>query len=201
VTTNPLRTANRSRRRALTVGGDPDGTGPGPVCVLCGESRLFALHTRQGHHVAGRHNDPELTVPLCLNCHAAQTEAHRRVGVRLRDDPVNPPTMVDRLAETLAGASVFLLGLGSRLGDWAVYLRAVVTTLDDQQPGWRDKVGSIPGPVGVTIPAYPLRAPDMSPRHPKGRGSRSEGEVPPVLVPGFPASEVDSSEEGGTHDL
>jgi len=180
VTTSPLRTANRSRRRALTVGGDPDGTGPGPMCVLCGESRLFALHTRQGHHVAGRRNDPDLTVPLCLNCHAAQTEAHRRVGVRLRDDPVNPPTMVNRLAETLAGASVFLLDLGSRLGDWAIYLRAVVTTLDDQQPGWRDTVGSIPGPVGVTIPAI------VPP--------------PPGLVPDFPASEVDPSEDGGTHE-
>jgi len=181
VTAGPLRTANRSRRRALTVGGDPDGTGPGPMCVICGEGRLFALHARQGHHVAGRINDSELTAVVCLNCHACQTEAHRRVGVRFRDDPVVPPTLLDRSAETLAGSGVFLRELGDRLVEWASYLRAVVATLDDQQPGWRDAVGSIPGPVGVTVPT-------MVP-------------PPPGPVPDFPASELGASEDGGTHDL
>ncbi len=181
VTTSPLRTLNRSRRRMLAIGGDPGDDGLGPVCVLCGERRLFALHTREGHHVAGRVNDPELTAVVCLNCHSCQTEAHRRVGVRLRDDPVVPPTLLDRSAEMLAGSGVFLRELGGRMAEWADYLRAVVATLDDQQPGWRDAVGSIPGPVGVTVPTM----------------------VPPAPgpVPGDTASEVGADVQGRSHDL
>jgi len=159
VTGGPLRTANRSRRRILAVGGDPgDDDSPCPVCVLCGERRVFALHTLQGHHVAGRVNDPELTAVVCLNCHACQTEDHRRVGVRLRDDPAVPPTLLDRLAETLAGAGVFLRELGDRLTEWAYYLRRLMPALDGLVPGWREEIMSVPGPRIVHVPTLPVSA-------------------------------------------
>ncbi len=178
-TTGPLRAANRDRRRLAALGVDPDDPdAPSPVCVLCGEDRLFTLHARQGHHVAGRVNDPELTVVVCLNCHAEQTEGHRRVGVRLRDDPVVPPTQLDRLAATLAGAGVFLRELGDRSAEWADYLRRLVPALDDRVPGWRQVVASVPGPRGITVPTV----------------------VPPG-VPGLPASEVGADVQGGSHGL
>lgn len=178
-TAGPLRSANRDRRRLTTLGVDSDDPDtPSPVCAMCGEDRLFALHARQGHHIAGRVNDPDLTAVLCLNCHAEQTEAHRQVGVRLRDDPAVPPIMLDRLAATLAGAGVFLAELGDRLVEWADYLRRLVTALDEKVPGWRDAVASVPGPSGITGPTV----------------------VPPE-VPGLPASEVGADVQGGSHDL
>jgi len=151
------------------------------MCVLCDESRLFALHVRQGHHVAGRRNDPDLTVTLCLNCHAEQTEAHRSVGLPLRDSVDPPPTLLDRLAALLAGAGVFLTELGERMVAWADVLRQLVTALDQGAAGWRDAVGSIPGPGGVTVPTL------VPP--------------PPEPVPTLPASEVGADVQGGTHDL
>lgn len=142
---------------------------------------MFTLNARTGHHVAGRVNDPDLTTVVCLNCHAHQTERHRRVGVRLRDDPVVPPTLLDRLAAMLAGAGVFLRELGDRLVEWADYLRRLVPALDEMVPGWRDAVTSVPGPVGITVPT-------MTP-------------PPTGSVPSDTASELGASEDGGTHDL
>jgi len=182
VTGSPVTSALRTGRRLAAVGVDPDAEDAAlPVCVLCGEGRLFALHAREGHHVAGRVNDPELTAVVCLNCHACQTEDHRRVGVRLRDDPAAPPILLDRLAEMLAGAGVFLRELGDRMVEWADYLRRLVPTLDGQQSGWRDAVASVPGPRGIGVPTV----------------------VPPPSgpVPDLPASEVGADVQGGTHDL
>ncbi len=156
MTGDPAGTVIRTRRHLTTVGVDPDDEeAPPPVCTLCGETRLFALHARQGHHVAGRVNDPDLTAPVCLNCHADQTEQHRRAGVRLRDDPDLPPTGLDRLMAMLAGAGVFLRELGDRLVGWADFLRRLVAVLDRALPGWREAAAGVPGPPGITVPGVP----------------------------------------------
>lgn len=155
MTADPLGQARRVRRRLDALGADPDtdpSGGAGPACALCGEARLFALHVKVGHHVAGRVNDPDLTVPVCLNCHAEQTEAHRRVGLPLRDSVDPPPTLLDRLAALLAGAGVFLTELGGRLVEWADVLRRLVAALDRDAAGWRDVAASVPGPPGITVP-------------------------------------------------
>lgn len=157
MTADPLGQARRGRRRLDALGADPDADPDdgGPACALCAESRLFALHVKIGHHVAGRRNDPDLTVPLCLNCHAEQTEAHRRVGLPLRDSVDPPPTLLDRLAALLAGAGVFLTELGERMVAWADVLRQLVAALDQGAAGWRDVIASVPGPPGITIPPVP----------------------------------------------
>ena len=141
----------RIHRRLTALGVGPDD--PAPSCALCGEDRLPALHVRTGHHVAGRRNDPDLTVPLCLNCHAAQHESMLTGGVQLRDDTTPTATMLDRLARMLGGAGVFLLALGARLVEWAAYLLTLVAALDSAVPEWRQASAGVPGPEGITVPA------------------------------------------------
>lgn len=184
MTGDPAGASLRVRRRLTAIGANPDDQDAvPPSCSLCGEGHLFALHARQGHHVAGRVNDPDLTTPLCLNCHAEQTEQHRRVGVRLRDDPGLPATLLDRLMATLAGAGVFLVELGGRLVEWADYLSRLVALLDRTFPGWREAVADVPGPRGITAPSV-----------------RSQVRGTEVLVPAKPASDSESAADGGSHD-
>lgn len=150
-TTRSLAGAARATRRRAALGVDPDG--PPPACALCGESRLSALHAREGHHLAGRVNDPNLTVILCFNCHSAAHETMRVADVPLRDPrPLggpDAPTMVDRLAALLASVGAFLVDLGERLGEWAGWLRDAVAALDAAVPAWRDAVAAVPGPLGI----------------------------------------------------
>lgn len=185
MTGDPAGAELRTRKRLAAIGADPDDEGASPpVCTLCGETRLFTLHARQGHHIAGRVNDPDLTAPLCLNCHAEQTEQHRRVGVQLRDDPDLPPTLLDRLTAMLAGAGVFLRELGDRLVGWADYLRRLVSALDRALPGWREAIAGVPGPPGIIVPGVPA-----SPTNDR-----------PGAVPADTASESWSAGDGGQHD-
>jgi hypothetical protein len=39
------------------------------------------------HHLWGRKHDPNLTVPVCPNCHAEITEGYRQEDVRMRPEP------------------------------------------------------------------------------------------------------------------
>lgn len=181
MTGDPIASVGRARRRLAALGVDPDSEAAArPACVLCGESRLFTLNARDGHHVAGRVNDPALTATVCLNCHAEQTERHRQVGVRLRDLPATPPTMLDRLTALLAGLGVFLVEAGSRLVEWADYLRRMITVLDRDVAGWRAAVSGVPGPRGVLVPVG----------------------APPACggVPAFPAGDRELDEDRGTYD-
>ncbi len=151
MTTRPLVAAARAARRRTALGVDPDG--PPPACALCGETRLFALHTREGHHIAGRVNDPNLNVTLCMNCHSDVHETMRVTGVPLRDPrPLggpDAPTMLDRLAALLASVGGFLVDLGERFGGWAGWLLAAVAALDAAVPAWRETIAAVPGPPGV----------------------------------------------------
>jgi hypothetical protein len=80
-----LRKLHRSRR-----------LGAHAACVICGEQNPPALRRvprslLERHHLAGRANDPGLTVVLCLNHHALLSEAQRDSGVDLRRrTPSNP---------------------------------------------------------------------------------------------------------------
>ncbi len=131
---DPTRTAARHQRCL-------DRLGPDPACVLCGENNAAVLDKVQGHHVANRINNPELTVVLCANCHRIQTESLATAGVPNRYP--SPPTPLDRLSAVLAGIAAFLQNVGSALREWARWideLQARLTAngvaLADVMPLW-----------------------------------------------------------------
>jgi hypothetical protein len=84
--------------------------GDNAACAICGETDRDQL-TRvpqsllERHHVAGRGNDAELNVVVCLNHHAKLSEAQRVSGVDLSADPGRPP--VRRTAGLLRGLADF----------------------------------------------------------------------------------------------
>ncbi len=59
-----------------------------PTCFVCGES---AIATLELHHVAAEANST-LAVPLCMNCHAVQSDGQEDlpVDLRLRDEQRRP---------------------------------------------------------------------------------------------------------------
>ena len=100
---NPIQTAGRRRRRQERFGM------LSPVCILCVYPHLEALAAvkpdwlkqhgipedvvnrfLEEHHIDGRRHDPELVVPLCLNCHRVVTEGLLQAGVSMRHekDPI-----------------------------------------------------------------------------------------------------------------
>ena len=85
---DPIGNDVRKLRRARRLG-------PGAACVICGEANRDQLKRMsrsllERHHLAGRANDPELTVVVCLNHHARLSEAQRDSGVDLHEDPSRP---------------------------------------------------------------------------------------------------------------
>ncbi|HVB57143.1 MAG TPA: hypothetical protein VNE63_12025 [Candidatus Acidoferrales bacterium] len=66
-----------------------------PVCFYCGYAEPVALRSIPiksfpEHHVLGRNHDPDLTVLVCLNCHALAHEklTDAEVDLRKEFDPV-----------------------------------------------------------------------------------------------------------------
>jgi hypothetical protein len=63
--------------------------GAHPICLTCGFTapRSALIQARrpvfERHHPSGRHNDPALTVLVCLRCHAMHSEDQRTIGVPL----------------------------------------------------------------------------------------------------------------------
>jgi hypothetical protein len=105
-----------------------------PVCVLCGngeierftakplgwlEERIPPERLIELHHVAGQNHDPNLVVPLCMNCHRTVTEGLARAGVSMRPQP-EPREQIATILEALA---VFFEYLVDSLRKWAEYLR------------------------------------------------------------------------------
>lgn len=105
---------SRSRRRL------PDGA----ACVLCGESDPEVLGNRASgsvlevHHLAGRVNDPDLTVVLCLNCHRRMSARMPAYGVELQASEA-PSSETGRVIGLLRGLAVFFELLAVALMRWA----------------------------------------------------------------------------------
>jgi hypothetical protein len=92
--------------------------GSGAACLICGETNPDALRRTQRtllerHHLAGRANDPELTVVVCLNHHAILSELQRDSGIDLRADPNRSPAR--RTAALLRGLADLFQLLASSL--------------------------------------------------------------------------------------
>jgi hypothetical protein len=122
---NPILTARRRRRRQERFGS------LNPVCVVCGCKEIEKLASTtigwlfqranlvELHHVVGHHHDPDLVVPLCMNCHRAATESLAKAGVTM--NPVCEPH--ERVALMLDGLSTFSELLVTSLRGWAKFLR------------------------------------------------------------------------------
>lgn len=109
---------------------EPEGLRRVPISKLNRE----ACRIIQQHHVVGRANDPELTIPLCLNHHSLATEQLWRVGASMR--PAG--TLLDKLTAILKALGAFFKQLGERLIKWASELAAFVQALDVKYPAWRE---------------------------------------------------------------
>jgi hypothetical protein len=114
--------------------------GPGvKECALCGEDDLTVLKRAsrtlvEFHHLAGRANDADLGVFLCLTHHAKCTEA-MRLGVRL--NRAERRSLLERLVAVLRGLAIFFELAAKVLQSLADELAALVDVLDAEQPGWR----------------------------------------------------------------
>jgi hypothetical protein len=125
------------RRRVRRLRGLP----PDACCVLCGETSPPALIVAkrtllEQHHVVGEANADGLTVPLCRNCHAVETERLRDHGVELeRDRGRSLPEVILSILRALAS---FFRSLAESFDRWADQVADFVTALDLRCPGWRE---------------------------------------------------------------
>lgn len=130
-TIDPVANTVRRAKREQLLGDDP-------VCLLCGLANIDSLiavsrGVLEAHHLVGRANDGDLTVPLCRNCHAEITEGYRDAGV-----PLNaPPTFLHKIAAILRAFGAFFLTIGQRFADWAEAVIRFVERLDRSVPTWR----------------------------------------------------------------
>jgi hypothetical protein len=86
---NPVRAARRKAELCERLGSER------PACIYCGYAEIAALRRvphkyLRKHHVLGRNHDPDLTVLVCLNCHALLHEdllPDAEVDLRPEPDP------------------------------------------------------------------------------------------------------------------
>jgi hypothetical protein len=131
---DPIGTAGRRRRRQKRFSVENS------VCRLCPESHLECLTAVtldwleahqfliEEHHVAGKRNDPDFVVPLCLNCHRLVTEGLAQAGIGMHREP-NPQKRVAVMLEALA---VFLDMLAAAVRRWAALLKQTCHVGDSQ---------------------------------------------------------------------
>jgi hypothetical protein len=132
MTADPIKTAARRARREQRLGSDA-------ACTLCGlttPDALIAVRRAllEVHHVCGRANDADLTVPVCRNCHAVLTEGQRASSVSL----TYPPTILHQVAAALASFFTFLHHIAERGMAWSDALSRLITELDSAFPAWRE---------------------------------------------------------------
>jgi len=128
---NPIATATRHARRTQRYGEHA-------ACVRCGISALETLvplprRFLERHHVCGKANDPDLTVPVCRNCHAILTEGQNAAGVTF----TTPPTVLHQIAAALCSLFSMLHDLSEVGMTWAHALTNLADELDIAFPEWR----------------------------------------------------------------
>ncbi len=134
---DPIRTAiRRTRQHARLAGGTP-------ACLLCGYANPVALisvtpHWLKAHgvvvqrslldkdHIVGKKHDPELTAPLCRNCHAEKTDGLLQAGVSMRPE-LDP---LARIALKMEAEAVFHEMLAAAKRRDAVLIRRLINPED-----------------------------------------------------------------------
>ena len=96
------------------------------------------MHLLEEHHVAGRNNDAELVVVLCLNCHTKMSAGQHDVGVFTKTPA---PTALERHILALNSLALFFEELAKALYRWSEQLGHIVFTLDQYFPQWRTLPG------------------------------------------------------------
>ena len=113
----------------------------GRGCVLCGERDAELLGQQlasilEDHHIAGKSNDPDLTVTLCLNCHRKMSARMPGYGVPL--DRSAQLTRIEQAVGSLRGLAVFSEQLAPALMRWAHQLEQTAVDLDNHDASWRE---------------------------------------------------------------
>jgi len=101
------------------------------ACLLCGGA------VEDEHHVAGRRIDPDLTAPVCADCHQRQHEDMRDAGVHLDSD--HTAGVLGRLVSFLRSLGAFFAGLAEALLRWADEIARAIEGLCDESGerfGW-----------------------------------------------------------------
>jgi hypothetical protein len=129
---DPISTERRRSNRARRLG-------PNAACALCGETNPDALSLQRRsvlevHHVAGRANDEELTVVVCLNHHGRLSAAQHDAGV-FRDPTAG--SVLGRVINAIRSLATFAELLPDFLHRVASVLEQLVELLDASLPQWR----------------------------------------------------------------
>jgi hypothetical protein len=120
---NPKRTARRGEKQRRRV--PPDA-----ICVGCGETKPYLL---EEHHVMGKAHEPDLTAPLCRNCHAKATEGQLREEVPL----TATDNVFDCVAAIFDALAAFFRFLADSFNRLAGQVRSSMGRLDAECPEWR----------------------------------------------------------------
>ena len=135
---DPMDAARRKHRRQQRLG-------PDAVCVTCGERNPDKL-TRisrsllERHHALGAAHDAQLTIVVCLNCHARFSAAQQDDGVPLKPED----NLLERGLAMMAAAGSSLKVMGDAFVEGAERGRAIVRGLDKDFPEWRKRPWSRP---------------------------------------------------------
>ena len=83
-----------------------------PICPVCGETDWRTL---EANHISGQNNDPDLTHPLCANC-------HRKFSDPQKDHPEDisdPSDHLGRIAHFMFGLAELLALIVESLREFA----------------------------------------------------------------------------------
>jgi len=113
--------------------------GPNPVCILCRFNLpegfiLVPWSLIEAHHVAGRAHEPDLTVPVCKNCHAILTELNRCNGATMQQTA----NLLEYIITVLRALGGFFPILGESFAQTAERLSQFAEALDERYPEWRE---------------------------------------------------------------
>jgi hypothetical protein len=88
------------------------------ACLYCGKT------AKETHHIAGKGNDPLLTVDLCVACHQEMHRDLMAMGVQLDSERRSKLVM---LVDFLRSLGAHFLALGKRLLDWANLVASIIS--------------------------------------------------------------------------
>jgi hypothetical protein len=90
----------------------------------------------EDHHPLGRKHGPGVTMLICRNCHAVETERMRDAGIPLDSD--DERSVVEVVEIVLRAAAILFRSLAEAFEQFADRLHRLIAELDRNVPGWRE---------------------------------------------------------------